>query len=251
MTKEELYGTLRERFTEVLREEGLENEPVEVVCRALSPEEAIGNTKRKDYPILTGKDVMIQAECRGYKGQAFTDAPAAFRGTLAEVLALDIVGDAHSRGLFIAVLNAVMRSLGRCTDTMHCRTDGPENCACDVKAYLKANWPQVKHITLVGYQPSLLQMLTDSGYAVRVMDLNPANVGQTRCGVLVEDGRTAMADAVREADLILCTGSTLSNGTIVDYLDLDKEVLFFGITAAGAAALLGLKRLCFADRYPG
>ena len=27
MTKEELYGTLRERFTEVLREEGLENEP--------------------------------------------------------------------------------------------------------------------------------------------------------------------------------------------------------------------------------
>ena len=251
MTKEQIYQTLKERFQEVLKAAGLENEPVEVVCRSLSPEEAIGSTKRKDYPILTGKDVMIQAECRGCKGQAFTDAPASFRGTLAEVLALDIVGDPHSRSLFIAVLNAVMRSLGRCGDTVHCRTDGPEKCACDVKAYLRAEWPGVKKITLVGYQPALLQMLTDSGYHVRVMDLNPQNVGQLRCGVTVEDGRTAMADAVRHAELILCTGSTLSNGTITDYLELDKPVLFFGITAAGAAALLGLKRLCFADRYPG
>ena len=94
-------------------------------------------------------------------------------------------------------------------------------------------------------------MLTNSGYRVRVMDLNPQNVGQTRCGVMVEDGRTAMKEAVSEADLILCTGSTLSNGTIVDYLDLNKDVLFFGITAAGAAALLGLNRICFASRYSG
>lgn len=251
MTKEELYGTLKERFKEVLLAEGQLNESVEVVCRALSPEEAIGNTKRKDYPILTGKDVMIQAEYRGFKGQAFTDAPAAFSGTLAEVLALDIVNDAHNRSLFIAVLNAVMRSLGRCTDTVHCRADGPEKCSCDVREYLKTQRPDVKSITLVGYQPSLLHMLTNSGYRVRVMDLNPQNVGQTRCGVMVEDGRTAMKEAVSEADLILCTGSTLSNGTIVDYLDLNKDVLFFGITAAGAAALLGLNRICFASRYSG
>ena len=251
MTKEELYGILKERFMEVLRKEGLEEEPVEIVCRSLTPEEAIGNTKRKDYPILTGKDVMIQAECRGCRGQAFTDAPASFRGTLAEVLSLDIVGDAHSRGLFIAVLNAVMCSLGRCTGTVHCRTDGPEKCAADVKEYLRSQWPEVKTITLVGYQPALLQMLADSGYRVRVLDLNPQNVGQKRCGITVEDGRTARQDAVSEADLILCTGSTLSNGTIVDYLELDKEVLFFGITAAGAATLMGLKRVCFADRYPG
>ena len=63
-------------------------------------------------------------------------------------------------------------------------------------------------------------------------------------------GVSDMADAVASAELILCTGSTLCNGTMVDYLDLDKEVLFFGITAAGAGAILGLKRLCFADDYP-
>ena len=36
---------------------------------------------------------------------------------------------------------------------------------------------------------------------------------------------------------------------IVDYLNLDTEVLFFGTSASGAAALLGLKRVCFADKY--
>ena len=51
------------------------------------------------------------------------------------------------------------------------------------------------------------------------------------------------------AELILCTGSTLCNGSIIDYLDLDKDVLFFGTTASGAAPLLGLKRVCFADKY--
>lgn len=76
--------------------------------RALSPEEAIGITERKDFPILTGKDVMVQAECAGAKGQAFTDAPAIFNGTLQQVYQLDLSGDSQNRGIFIASLNAVM-----------------------------------------------------------------------------------------------------------------------------------------------
>ena len=250
MTSEELFSLLKERFIELLRENGLENESVTITCRALSPEEALGETKRKDFPILTGKDIMIQAECRGCRGQAFTDAPAAFSGTLADVLALDLNADPHARGLFVAVLNAVLGSLGKCSCTVHCRKSGPENCAKDARAYLKANYPQVKRVTLVGYQPALLEMLATSGYDLRVLDLNPDNIGQTRYGVTVEHGVSDMADAVASAELILCTGSTLCNGTMVDYLDLDKEVLFFGITAAGAGAILGLKRLCFADDYP-
>ena len=86
MTSEELYETLKERFSELLAARGLTQESVSISCRALSPEEAIGETKRKDFPILTGKDIMIQAECRGCKGQAFTDAPSTFSGTLEEVL---------------------------------------------------------------------------------------------------------------------------------------------------------------------
>jgi hypothetical protein len=32
-------------------------------------------------------------------------------------------------------------------------------------------------------------------------------------------------------------------------MDLPVEVLFFGLTLAGSADLLGLKRVCFAEKY--
>ncbi len=250
MTAESFYGTLKERFTEVLQETGLLGEQVSVDCRALRPEEAIGRPKRQDFPILAGKDVMIQAQFRQTRGQAFTDAPASFEGTLDEILAMDIVHDRHSRSLFIAVLNAVMAHLGRCCGTVHCRTEGPELCSGDMKAYLQEHYPADVRIALIGYQPALLEMLHDSGFSVRVLDLNPGNVGQVRCGVLVEDGVRDYDKVVHDfAQLILCTGSTVCNGTIVNYLELEKEVVFFGTSIAGTASLLGLNRVCFAQKY--
>lgn len=83
-----------------------------------------------------------------------------------------------------------------------------------------------------------------------VLDLDPVNVGKMRYGGLVEDGSLVQNEVIHSyADLILCTGSTLCNGTIVDYMDLNVDVLFFGITLVGSAELLGLKRVCFADQY--
>ena len=246
MTSEELFTTLRARFIEVLKENGIEKEPVEVICRSLSPEEAIGTPGRQDFPILTGKDVMVQAEFRGCRGQAFTDAPASFSGTLSEILEMDLVHDSYARGIFVAVMNAVMESLGLCRGTVHCRAEGPELCSQKMKAWLAVHRPGAKKVTLVGFQPALLEMLSNSGYQVRVLDLNPKNIGQVRHGVTVEDGLTAMQSAIDSADVILCTGSTLCNGTIADYILPEKDVLFFGTSAAGAAELLGLNRVCFA-----
>lgn len=249
MTQESLYSLLHERFEQALDEAGIQNEPIGVVCRTLTPEEAIGKTVRRDFPIISGKDVMIEATFRGVRGQAFTDAPTTFSGTLRDVMQMDIVHNPHERGIFIAVLNAVMGALNRCTGTVHCRTEGPELCAHDMLGYLRAHAPHARRIALIGYQPALLNGLAESEYAVRVLDLNPANVGQVRYGVTVEHGETAKDDAIAWADLILCTGSTLCNGTITDYIGIRPEVLFFGITLAGSAGLLGLKRVCFADRY--
>ncbi|MEA5002524.1 MAG: DUF364 domain-containing protein [Christensenella sp.] len=247
MTKKELYGTLKRAFEKVLKDAAVTEGSVQVVCRGLTPEEAIGKTQRQDFPIITGKDVMIEAVYKGYRGQAFTDAPSQYTGGLGEILDLDIENNPRDRGVFIATVNAVMAALGRCTGTVHCRTDGPEQCALEMQAYLKASYPEARRIALIGYQPALLEMLATSGYALRVLDLNPANVGQRRYGVMVEDG-SVMQDAVTaDSDLILCTGSTLCNGTIVDYMDLPVPVLFFGITIAGSADLLGVKRVCFAE----
>lgn len=245
-----MYKILKERFKQVLKEHQIENDRLSVSCRALTPEEAIGKTKRTDYPILTGKDVMIQAEYKGFRGQAFTDAPATFEGMLEDILQMDIEHNAHNRGIFIATINAVMASLNLCTGTVHCRKDGPELCAHDMLQFLETNYPDIHRIALVGFQPSLLEMLANSKYDVRVMDLNPDNIGQVKFGISIEDGAVMKEEIIHSyAELILCTGSTLCNGTMVDYLNLDTEVLFFGTTASGAAPLLGIKRICFADKY--
>lgn len=242
MTREGLFPVLMEKFRKIVEENGLSGREVKIGCRALSAQEAIGETKRKDFPLLTGREVMMQAEFDGSVGQAFTSAPSVFNGTLTEVLGLDIVGDDHDRAIFIAAMNAVTRKLGLCDRTIHCKDDGPEECAVKIADTIMETYGPVK-IAQVGYQPALLERLSEK-FEVRLLDLNPEMIGKTKSGVKILDGKRDREEVIRWADLILCTGSTLSNGTIVDYMDLDKEVLFYGTTAAGAAALLGLKRIC-------
>ncbi|MFA6688147.1 MAG: Rossmann-like domain-containing protein [Sphaerochaetaceae bacterium] len=249
MMQGEFYGRLKESFRQVLETYHLEQVPVLVTCRALSPEEAIGTTRRKDFPILTGQEVMLQAQVGNGRGQVFTSSPSMFEGTLDEILDIDLVSDASGRSLFIASMNAVMQDLGLCTDTVHCRSDGPENCAADMRGFLDSKYSDRQRIGLVGYQPSLLEMLSKSGRSVRVLDLNPANIGELRYGIRVEDGTSERDSLVSWADLILCTGSTVCNGSIVLYLDVPVDVLFFGISLSGTAALMNLPRVCFAERY--
>lgn len=245
MTSKELYETLRRSLEGVLAEEGMEAERVEINARGLTPEEAIGHTQRTDFPILTGKEVMLMATFRGAMGQAFTDAPARFEGTLRDILSLDLEGDSHARGLFIASLNAVMKALGRADNTVHCKDGGPEFCARHMADWVAETYGTPR-IALVGFQPALIGALSQR-FPLRVLDLNPDNIGKEKDGCPVLSGEKCREETVAWADLVLCTGSTLCNGTIVDYLDLDKEVVFFGTTLAGAAPILGLKRACFAD----
>lgn len=243
MNQEELMDLLKEKFRNLVEDNHLAMDEVHILSKSLTPEEAIGNTKRKDFPILTGQEVMLQAEYQGAKGQAFTDAPSEFKGTLREILKLDLSNDLHSRGLFIAAMNAVMAKLGLIDHTVHCRTEEPENCAQEILEIVKKNYKD-KKIALVGYQPSILEALSKD-FTIRVLDLNPQNVGQIRYGIKVEHGVDDYRKVVLDwADVVLCTGSTLCNGTIVHYFDIGKEVVFFGITVAGAAKLLGLNRLC-------
>jgi hypothetical protein len=244
LTPENFYDSLRDGFMSIIRERGLSASRIDIRAKSLTPEEAIGQTKRRDFPILTGKEVMLQAEYKGASGQVFTDSPAIFSGTLEDILELDIESDAHARSLFIAALNAVMRRLGLAEGTLHCKNDEPERCAGDFAAYIEKNFVKPK-IALVGYQPALLEKLS-SVFELRVLDLNPDNIGKVRYGIRVEHGVDDYGSVVRDwAELVLCTGSTLTNGSVVNFIGIGKPVLFFGITIAGAAAILGLHRVCF------
>ena len=79
-------------------------------------------------------------------------------------------------------------------------------------------------------------------------DLNPDNIGKERAGVLVWDGAADLARLVEWYDVGLATGSSIVNGTIDDIVDrfqaACKRLVFFGNTISGAAALLGLRRMC-------
>ena len=243
MTEQELMKKLKDGFRALIDQHSLDADAITISSKSLSPEEAIGNTQRKDFPILAGVEVMLQAEYCGCLGQAFTDAPAVFQGTLTDILALDLMDDMHSRGLFIASLNAVMAKLGFVDHTVHCRTEEPELCAREFYEYAKNHYTG-KKIALVGYQPSILDALSKD-FDIRDLDLNPQNIGQIRYGIKVEHGIDDYEEVVLDwADVVLCTGSTICNGTIVNFIDIGKEVLFFGVTVAGAARILGLKRLC-------
>ena len=249
ITAATFFTVLKERFLTLLEAEGILNQEVEIGTRSLTPREAIGDTTRKDFPIITGKDVMVQAQCMGALGQAFTDAPTAFVGTLQEICDLDLSQDSHNRGLFVAALNAVMKYLGKVECTVHCRNDGPELCSFDAVQYIRETYGDPK-IALIGYQPSLLERLSQN-FKVEVVDLNEKNIGFERYGVTVSDGRDwSVTERLCDwADLILCTGSTICNGTIVNFLPYEGKILSFGTTLAGAAPLMDLPRLCFADRY--
>lgn len=244
MEKKEFFADLMNRFKVVLEKEELGAESISIQAKALTPLEAIGKTQRKDYPILAGKEIMLEAEYRGARGQAFTDAPAQFEGKLNDIFQLQPQEDPHARGLFIAAMNAVMRYLGLAEKTVHCRENGPEDCAAQAAAFIAEQYGNPK-IALVGYQPALLERLSRE-FPLRVLDLNAENIGKERYGVLIEDGDTHFDAVVSDwAELVVCTGSTLCNGTILAFLDLDKEVLFYGTTLAGAANLLGCRRMCF------
>ena len=49
------YGDLKSRFLNLLQSKGILKEDISIRTKALTAEEAIGHTKRKDFPIITGK----------------------------------------------------------------------------------------------------------------------------------------------------------------------------------------------------
>lgn len=169
MMREELYEILKSEFLTILADENLLTEKIEIISKSLTAEEAIGITKRKDFPIITGNEIMLQADCRGAKGQAFTDSPAVYKGTLAEICDMDLKNDEQAAGLFIASLNAVMKYLGKADCTVHCKSEGPEKCAKDIVEYIKENYDNPK-IALIGYQPAMLENLSKK-FSIRVLDL--------------------------------------------------------------------------------
>ncbi|BDQ36993.1 membrane protein [Pseudodesulfovibrio nedwellii] len=231
--------TVRDKALVLWGKEDILNESITVSAGPLTVEEAIGTPEENDFPIQQGKEKLMEAVFRGERGQAFTDNYGNYTGTLSDVAALTLDNN-FNRAVFVATLNAVSRSLGLAKGTVHCKDCGPKECSEKIFDHIKENYGKCR-ITIIGFQPALAEALNKET-EVRLIDLDPDNIGETKRGVLVEGGE-ATAEAIDWCDLLLVTGTTLANSTI-DLFLTKKPVLFYGTTISGGAALMEWDRFC-------
>lgn len=238
----------KEKFTSIIDENNLRNESVKVAIGTLTAEQAIGKPSRDDYALLSGKEVMIEAQFRGSYGQAFTNQPEQFDGLLNEVLNLNL-DTINNRAIFIATLNAVCSHLGLIGKVRHCRNEEPEACGKELANNLYTRFGKIK-IAMIGFQPAILENLVKIFGAenIRCSDLDRKNVGTNKFGTLIRDGNKENMALIEWCDLLLPTGSTLVNNTFDDLyrktVSGNKQFMMFGVTGAGIAALLGLNIVC-------
>ena len=237
MTVDRIYAELREAFRREVVAHDLLSESVSIRCAALSAVEAIGNPDEQDYPILKGKEVMVEARFKDARGQAFADEFESREYTIEELLSLPLDTN-RQRASFVAGLNAVLNYVGFCDKTVHCKDKEPSECAKELSAVIPAG----SKVLLVGHQPRFLEMLAEK-YETRVVDLDEDNIGKTVRGVVIERAENT-DDAIHWCDVIVATGSTLVNGTLPNFIDRDKPVVFFGVTISAAARILGLQQHC-------
>lgn len=237
MLKNNLFYVLRTEFEKIVKIHGLINDTIRISCKALSAKQAIGSPDHSDYPIIRGKEVMIEADFAGAKGQAFTDEFEDRTYSIQELLNMDLDSN-KKRASFVAGLNAVYRNLGMADKTVHCRDNEPVECA----KHLSGFFPKGSRILLVGHQPRFLEILSAS-YHVRAVDLDQNNTGKTFYNVLIED-QSRTLEAVDWCDMIFATGSTLVNNTISTFVNANKPSIFYGVTISAPARILGLNAFC-------
>jgi hypothetical protein len=235
-----LYDIIIEEFTKLVKENGLESEKVVVHAAPLSPEEAIGNPEDKDYPLVIGVERLMQAEFRGYLGQAFTDMYGDFNGRLSNILEMDLTNN-FRRAIFISSLNAVMRYLGLVANTIHCRNDEPRECSHELVRYIERNYGHPK-IAFIGFQPRMVQALSPR-FELKVTDMDQANIGAEKFGIVIS-GPDKTGENLAWCDVALVTGTTVVNDTI-DQFRISKPVIFYGVTISGVARLLCLNHFCY------
>ncbi len=236
-----VYEHLKEKLHQIAGNYNLLEQPIDIIsARTLTPEECIGTPKRKDFPLVKGKEVMIEARFINAAGQAFTDLPGSFNGKIKDVLALDLSNN-FERAIFISSVNAVLKHLKWIDRSVHCKNEEPEKCAENLVPYVReiANQPR---IAFIGFQPAMIENLARY-FELRVADLDPANVGKEKYGVLIEPVENTK-DIIAWSELILATGTTVVNNTFIPLMG-NKPVIFYGVTISGVAFFTGCRQYCY------
>jgi len=235
-------------LAEIVTKNKVNDAQVSVLVKTLTPEEAIGMPGRRDFPIILGKERVVEAEVLGAKAHAFTDSPGEFVGDLKEVLNLPLTSN-RERSIYVATLNATLKYLNLIDNTIHCKDEDPERCGKEIAFQLLKRWRKVR-VGFIGLNPAIAENLTETfGMEnVRITDLNKQNIHSLKYGVKVWDGNEMTEELIKQSDVVLITGTTFVNGTLDPIIhcirNYEKDYLIYGVTGAGICKLLGLNRIC-------
>ena len=236
------------QFVEIVTKNRLLDAYVSVLVKTLTPEEAIGEPGRRDFPIILGKERVVEAEVLGAKAHAFTDSPGEFVGNLKEVLTLPLTSN-RERSIYVATLNATLKYLNLIENTIHCKDEDPERCGKEIASQLLQRYGKTK-IGFIGLNPAIAENLVETFGAenVRITDLNKQNVNSSKYGVKVWDGNDMTEELIKQSDVILITGTTFVNGTFDPTMhcirNYKKDDVIYGVTGAGICKLMGINRIC-------
>jgi uncharacterized protein (DUF4213/DUF364 family) len=236
------------QLVEIVTKNRLLDAHVSVLVKTLTPQEAIGEPGRRDFPIILGKERVVEAEVLGVKAHAFTDSPGEFMGDLKGVLNLPLTSN-RERSIYVATLNTILKYLNLIENTMHCKDEDPERCGKEVAFQLLKRWGKVK-VGFIGLNPAIAENLTETFGVenVRITDLNKKNIHSFEYGIKIWDGNKMTEELIKQSDVILITGTTFVNGTFDHIIhciqNYRKDYLIYGVTGAGICKLMGLNRIC-------
>ena len=237
MTVTDLY---QEILAEFYKRDGAQELLGEAVSVTVSEEPERTLRPEGDPPSTVARpEYCVTAELCGVKGEAYTETPEAFQGTLEEALSIAPSENGIS-AVTVAALNAAMNKLGLCPGTFPEEEQAHIAYADAVCRHITENYGR-GNLVLVGYDGYFVKRFMEEGLDFWTMDRDPDHIAQDRFDhVVVNSAKRNRESSFAWGKLFLITGSTLCNGTIVQYLDSGKELLFYGITCAGAATLLSL-----------
>lgn len=237
MTIKELYDQILSGFYGLEGAEALLKETVTVTASE-DPEETL-RPENEPVSTVSRPEYCVAAELCGVKGEAYTEEPSSFNGTLKEALEIQPTEKGIS-AVTIAALNAAMSYLGLTPGTFPEGEEARISYADALCRYVTEHHGK-NNIILVGYDGYLVKRFVDEGLEFWTMDKDPANITQNRFHhVVVNNAKRNRESSFVWGKYFVVTGSSLCNGTILHYLNSGKELLFYGISCAGAAKLLDL-----------
>jgi hypothetical protein len=240
------------KWVEEKMNENLISRDEKITARPLFPGEAIGEgeaARRHDYPLRKGKEYLLEARFRNSRGQAFTDEPKSWQGTVESFLNLD-TGKNEERAIFVAAFNAITGDLGVVTNTVHCRNESMEKCARKMARHLSERLEKGAKILIVGYQPAFIEAASEmfGPERVRVVDLDTENIGRTVYGITIADGETDLETMVKDVSFGVVTGSSFVNATYSqierNFQKFNVPFFVFGTSGAAPAVFRGVERWC-------